>query len=104
MKHVVLGLIAAFSCSVVIAGNIEEQIDEILSKMTLEEKVSLCHGATDFTTASVERLGVPSLRFSDGPHGVRQDGADHTYFPTGISMGFYLESGAGPAHGAGARQ
>ncbi|MBN2164185.1 MAG: glycoside hydrolase family 3 C-terminal domain-containing protein [Pontiellaceae bacterium] len=87
MKHTVLGLIAVLSGTMLAAGDIEKQIDEILSGMTLEEKVSLCHGATDFTTASVDRLGVPSLRFSDGPHGVRQDGSDHTYFPTGISLG-----------------
>jgi beta-glucosidase len=40
--------------------------------MTLEEKAALCTGATAWTTAAVERLGVPALFVSDGPHGVRR--------------------------------
>ena len=44
----------------------------ILSKMTLEEKAALCTGASSWTTTPVERLGVPELIMSDGPHGVRR--------------------------------
>src|SRR5271157_3232364 len=40
--------------------------------MTLEEKAALCTGATAWTTTAVERLGLPALTVSDGPHGVRR--------------------------------
>ncbi len=47
-------------------------IQSIISQMTLEEKAALCTGATSWTTTPVERLGVPELFVSDGPHGVRR--------------------------------
>ena len=40
--------------------------------MTLEEKAALCTGASPWTTTPVERLGVPEMIVSDGPHGVRR--------------------------------
>ncbi len=40
--------------------------------MTLEEKAALCTGASPWTTTPVERLGIPELIVSDGPHGVRR--------------------------------
>ncbi|MBN1219868.1 MAG: glycoside hydrolase family 3 C-terminal domain-containing protein [Anaerolineae bacterium] len=40
--------------------------------MTLEEKAALCTGASAWTTTPVERLDVPELIMSDGPHGVRR--------------------------------
>jgi len=47
-------------------------INAIIKEMTLEEKAALCTGATPWTTTPVERLGVPKLLCSDGPHGVRR--------------------------------
>ncbi len=47
--------------------------DELLQKMTLEEKIGMIHGAQLFQTAGVERLGIPPLKMSDGPMGVRQE-------------------------------
>jgi beta-glucosidase len=47
-------------------------IQSIIAKMTLEEKAALCTGATSWTTTPVERLGVPEMFVSDGPHGVRR--------------------------------
>lgn len=43
----------------------------ILQKMTLEEKAALCTGEGPWATTPIERLGVPSLLMTDGPHGVR---------------------------------
>ena len=40
--------------------------------MTLEEKAALCTGASPWSTVPIERLGVPSIVVSDGPHGVRR--------------------------------
>jgi beta-glucosidase len=49
-----------------------DQIQAIIAKMTLEEKAALCTGASAWTTTSIERLGVPEMIVSDGPHGVRR--------------------------------
>ncbi len=40
--------------------------------MTLEEKAALCSGASAWTTTPIERLNVPEMLVSDGPHGVRR--------------------------------
>src|SRR5581483_9869369 len=47
-------------------------IQSIMAQMTLEEKAALCTGASAWTTQPVERLGVPQMVVSDGPHGVRR--------------------------------
>ena len=54
-------------------------IEKIVSQMTLEEKCSLLSGQDFWHTKAVERLGVPAVMVSDGPHGLRkQDTAgDH---------------------------
>lgn len=70
---------------------------ELIEKMTLEEKASLCSGADFWHTKSIERLGIPSLMLTDGPHGLRKqpDKADHlglngslpaTCFPTASAL------------------
>lgn len=47
--------------------------------MTLEEKASLMSGANFWNTKPVDRLGIPSIMLTDGPHGLRKQGgkADH---------------------------
>lgn len=54
-------------------------VKKVLSQMTLEEKASLCQGLDFWHTTPVERVGVPKMMVSDGPHGLRkQDQAgDH---------------------------
>ncbi len=49
-----------------------KNIQSIISQMTLEEKAALCTGASAWTTTPIERLGVPEIMVSDGPHGVRR--------------------------------
>ena len=49
-----------------------DNIESIVTQMTLEEKAALCTGATAWTTISIDRLGVPELFMADGPHGVRR--------------------------------
>ena len=57
----------------------KEKITELISKMTLEEKAGLCSGEDFWHTKGIERLGIPSVMVSDGPHGLRkqEDEADH---------------------------
>jgi len=70
----------------------EQRVEDLLSRLTLKEKVALLSGQDAWKTVPVERLGIPSLVMTDGPHGVRADLAPGriqgpaTYFPTGVSM------------------
>lgn len=54
-------------------------VQEIIKELTLEEKVSLCSGKDFWNTEAIERLNIPSIMMTDGPHGLRkQEGAsDH---------------------------
>nr|AMC37202.1 glycosyl hydrolase [Alicyclobacillus sp. A4] len=53
---------------------------EQIAQMTLEEKASLCSGLNLWQTKPIERLGIPSLCLTDGPHGVRLQKAGGTLF------------------------
>ncbi|MGA3269216.1 MAG: glycoside hydrolase family 3 N-terminal domain-containing protein, partial [Verrucomicrobiota bacterium] len=52
---------------------IETRVADLLSRLTLEEKISLIHADSKFSTAGVPRLGIPARWMSDGPHGVREE-------------------------------
>ena len=62
-----------------------QDVKQLVRQMTLEEKSAICVGANAWQTVPVERLDIPSIWVSDGPHGVRraadpdersEDGAD----------------------------
>lgn len=62
---------------------VEERVRDLLSRLTLKEKVDLL-GGTGFATKPIERLGIPELRMADGPVGVRW--GESTAFPVSIAM------------------
>lgn len=72
-------------------------IKELIKQMSLEEKASLCSGLNFWNTKPIERLNIPSIMMTDGPHGLRKqsEGADHlginesveaTCFPTASAL------------------
>lgn len=66
------------------AQMLDQQIDRLIEKMTLEEKVKQLHQEGSMNTASNSRLNIPGFTMADGPHGVRNGLA--TSFPVGIGM------------------
>ena len=78
--------------------NVNTKVEKLLSQLTLEEKISMLHANSKFTTAGIERLGIPEWAMSDGPHGVREEinrdnwmvaGWDNdfsTYLPVGTAL------------------
>ena len=53
-----------------------DEIKTLITKMTLEEKASLCSGYDFWSTKPIKRLGVPSISMADGPHGLRKENDD----------------------------
>lgn len=73
-------------------------IQQVIRQMTLEEKISLCTGADFWHTKAMPQHGIPAIKMSDGPHGLRcqEDAADMigindsipaTCFPTAVTAG-----------------
>jgi beta-glucosidase len=75
----------------------EEDSGRLLAEMTLEEKAALLGGSGAWTTTAVERLRIPEILVSDGPHGLRKvvestdptnfrSSAPATCFPPAVSL------------------
>lgn len=67
------------------------KVDELLSQMTLEEKISMLAGADLWHSVAVERLGIPQFKVTDGPNGARGAGGSMSSpsvaTPVGIALG-----------------
>ena len=61
----------------------DKQIDDIISKMTLEEKVNMLHAKHMFVSAGVERLGIADMKYADGPFGIREEMEPDSWMPLG---------------------
>ena len=62
---------------------VESRVDDLLSRMTLAEKIEQL-GGNGFITLNNSRLGIPGFQMADGPAGIRQDTSLH--FPCGIAL------------------
>jgi len=70
------------------AQPLEVRVEDLLSRLTLDEKISIIHADSKFTTAAIPRLGIPRRWLSDGPHGVREDIGPDTWEPAGRTDDF----------------
>lgn len=72
-------------------------INKLIDSMTLEEKASLCSGVDFWHTQPIDRLGIPAMMVSDGPHGLRKQDTEGDHlgindsikavcFPTGCTV------------------
>ncbi|MEJ2249140.1 MAG: glycoside hydrolase family 3 C-terminal domain-containing protein [Candidatus Lokiarchaeota archaeon] len=67
--------------------DLEERVNDLLERLTIEEKFKLCAGHWLWKTKKVKRLGIKSFKMTDGPHGVGALGSwfkKCTYFPVAI--------------------
>ncbi len=74
----------------------KDKIKNLVSQMTLDEKVGMLHGAGLFRSKGVERLGIPDFKMADGPMGVRAEFYDGAWMSIGYTDDYvtYLPCGS----------
>lgn len=71
--------------SLLMCGEIDKRVEEVVCQMTLEEKIDYIGGYNFFSIRAIPRLGVPELKMADGPVGIRNHGPSTSY-PAGICL------------------
>ena len=61
----------------------EDEITEIISGMSLEEKVNMLHAKHMFSSAGIERLNIADIEYADGPFGIREEMEPDSWMPLG---------------------
>jgi beta-glucosidase len=91
----------------------DKQIDGIISKMTIEEKVDMLHAKHMFVSAGVASQGIADMKYTDGPFGIREEmqpdnwnplGLENdkaTFFPTGSALAATWSPELAYAYGTG---
>jgi len=70
------------------AAPVEARIDDLMSRLTLDEKITLVHANGLFRSGGVPRLGIPYLWTDDGPQGVREEVGLTSWTPAGQTDDF----------------
>lgn len=90
MKKLILACILCCSAAAAPAqtykdrnASAEERAEDLLSRMTLEEKIDYIGGYNGFYIRGIERLGLPEIKLTDGPVGTHKDGKS-TAYPAGV--------------------
>ena len=88
MKRLFTVLFALFAVATISAQQITEEAKrraaELVSKMTIEEKLDYIGGHKRFYIRAIPRLGIPEIRMADGPQGVRNN-TKSTLYPSGVA-------------------
>jgi beta-glucosidase len=85
---IIIGLCLFMTNTSIVAQEITPQVEqrakEIVSKMTLQEKIEYISGYTSFSLRAIPRLGIPEIKLADGPQGIRNHAPKSTLYPSGI--------------------
>ncbi|MDE5733870.1 MAG: glycoside hydrolase family 3 C-terminal domain-containing protein, partial [Duncaniella sp.] len=65
------------------SASVEDRVEDLLGKMTVEEKIDYIGGFKGFYIRAIPRLGVPEIKLTDGPVGTHKDGRS-TAYPAGV--------------------
>ncbi len=90
MKKILFGMaLCAVLCHIklqaqVITPQAEQRAEQMVSQMTLDEKIDYISGYTSFSLRAIPRLGIPEVRLADGPVGIRNHSPKSTLYPAGI--------------------
>lgn len=80
-----LPMLAAAQAAVPDSAAVEQRVDGLLAKLSTEQKIALVGGSDNFYVRAIPEIGLPKLKMTDGPMGVRIDGPD-TAYAAGIGL------------------